>query len=420
MKGPALIATGCGTAIACVCAIGLAQIGRAAGGVWAIAAVLIAGGLCWALARVFGRLSAVLPSGAGLLAWLSKGLGRRAGLAIAVPYLLLTLFLVGVEATIVGVLVSRLLPFVPAPVGALGFLVGTWAFCRAGFQIGFRAQTIATVALVLGLAGLSVVSIAHAGSAGVLAARMLPPAPSVAGFAAAVGTALFLFMGFELVTAQAEHSDPKQIARGLTGTVGVLAGFYALVSAGFSCLAPGSDVGGLVPQLAIAEQSGSPWAVPAMVILCLLASFTSFNGALLALSRLVYALAAQGALPKRLAKLDPKTLVPRRILTGLLGLAIAFTAVVAIGDAREPAILAAAVAASALYAAAAWVREGAPFAEGGRGKAGRALSGVLIAVGLGALAGAGPARGATVALLGASVAAAVFVAARLTAQRRNA
>lgn len=420
MPTRALIATGCGTAIATVCAIGLVQIGHSAGGLWAIAAVLIAGGICWALARVFGRLSAVLPSGAGLLAWLSRGLGRRAGLVIAVPYLLLTLFLVGVEATIVGVLVAKLLPFVPAPVGALAFLVGTWAFCRAGFQVGVRAQAIATVALVVGLAGLSIVSIVHAGNAGLLAERMLPPLPSLGGFVAAVGTALFLFMGFELLTSHAEHSGPKQIARGLTGTVAVLAGFYALVSAGFSCLAPVAGADRLVPQLAIAEQAGSPWAVLAVVILCLLSSFTSFNGALLGLSRFVYVLAAQGALPKRLARLDPKTLVPRRILSVLLGLAIAATAIVAFGGALEPAILAAAVAASVLYAASAWVREGQPFAEAGRAKHGRWLSVVLLAVGAGVLVDAGPARGPTIALLGFAVAAAVFFAARITPTRRNA
>ena len=48
-----------------------------------------------------------------------------AGLALALPYLLLTLFLAGAEAIVVGVLLSRLLP-VPAILGAVFFLVGTW------------------------------------------------------------------------------------------------------------------------------------------------------------------------------------------------------------------------------------------------------------------------------------------------------
>jgi amino acid transporter len=211
MRARALVATGCGTAIACVCAIGLFQIEQTVGGLWSIAAVVIAGAICALLARVFSRLSTVIPSGAGLLAYLSRGLGRRAGLVVAIPYLLLTLFLVGVEATIVGTLLARVMPGLPPVVGSLGFLVGTWAFCRAGFQVGFKAQTIAAVALIAGLAGLAVFSIVEATGRGELTARMVTAVPSPAAFIAAIGTAVFLFMGFELVTSQAEHAAPRAI-----------------------------------------------------------------------------------------------------------------------------------------------------------------------------------------------------------------
>ncbi|MBS1153700.1 MAG: hypothetical protein H6Q89_5398 [Myxococcaceae bacterium] len=421
MKVRALIATGCGTAIACVCAIGLFQIEQSVGGLWAIAAVLIAGALCAALARVFSRLSTVVPSGAGLLAYLSRGLGRRAGLAIAIPYLLLTLFLVGVEATIVGTLLARVVPGLPAAAGALLFLVGTWACCRAGLQVGFKAQAVATVALVAGLSGLALFSIFQAGARGELAARLLTAAPSPGTFVAAIGTGVFLFMGFELVTSQAEHATPKAISRGLGGTVAVLALFYGLLSAGFSCLAhaPIDPASRLVPQLAIAEQTGSPAALWVMVALCLLASFTSFNGALLALSRFAYALASQGALPRAFARLDPKTLVPREVLALLLALAIGFTAIVMVGGALEPAILAAAVAASLLYAAAAWVREGTGFAEAGRvALPGRALAVGLVGIGIGVIVDAGPARLGTVLLLVLAFGLAVVLASRVGQRSR--
>ena len=421
MNVRALIATGCGTAIACVCAIGLFQIERTVGGLWAIEAVLIAGAICATLAGVFSRLSTVIPSGAGLIAYLSKGLGRRAGLTIAIPYLLLTLFLVGVEATIVGTLLARVVPGMPAVVGSLVFLVGTWAFCRAGFQVGFMAQAFATFALVVGLGGLAVFSIFQAGQRGELAARMLTSAPSVPAFVAAIGTGIFLFMGFELVTSQAEHATSKAISRGLSGSVVVLTVFYALLSAGFSCLAqaPTDAASRLVPQLAIAEQTGSPIALWIMVVLCLLASFTSFNGALLALARFAYALASQGALPRAFARLDPKTLVPREVLALLLALAIGFTVIVTVGGALEPAILAAAAAASVLYAAAAWVRERGAFAQKGRSPVlGRALAVGLVAVGVGVIVDAGQARIGALVLLGVAFAAAAVIASQVGSKRR--
>jgi len=379
-KPGTLMATGCGTAIATVCAFGLVQMQRTAPGIWSATAVLAAGAICLALSRVFGRLSSVVPSGAGLLAYVSRGLGRRAGIVIAVPYLLLTLFLVGVEATIAGALIHRLAPAVPAAAGALVFLAGTWAICRAGVQVGFRAQLAATAALVALLAGVSVWAVLHTHGAALAA-----PAPTAAGFATATGQALFLFMGFELLTAQAEHAEPRALAKGLTGSVVLLAGFYAVVALGVASLPPGD------PLELLAHAEGP--LLPLGVLICLLASFTSFNGALLGLSRFTAALAAQGALPRSLGRVAPPRLVPTNALNALLVLAVAATALVHWGRALEPAILAAAVAASLLYAGAAWVREGAPFAERhrplARRVAGRALAVGLAALAAGVLAGAG-------------------------------
>jgi len=421
MSGPgtlALVGAGCGTAIASVCAIGMLQIEQLLGGLWSVAAVLLAAALCGLLARAFARLSAVVPSGAGLLAFLSRGLGRQSGLVIAAPYFLLTLILVGAEATIVGTLLARVLP-VPVAAGALLFLVGTWALCRAGVQIGYRAQAAATAGLVLCMAWLSMLAITGAADRGSLASALIPHAPSAVHFMAGTGEALFLFMGFELITSHAEIArSPRAIGRSLPISVGVLAAFYSLVSLGFSCLDAKAAAAGyrFVPQLAIAEQARSPVAVALMIVLSLLASFTCFNGALLALSRFACALAAQGTLPRRFGRLDPRTMVPRKALSVLLAVAIGATALVGFGGALEPAILAAAIAASLVYGCAAWVRERPPFAEEERGRGirlvGRALALGLFALGVAVAVDAGGARAGTLLLVGAAYGGALLLARR--------
>ena len=114
-----LVATGCGTAIACVCALGLGEIQRRLGGLWSVLAVAVAAMLCAALARALGRLTTVVPSGAGLLAFLSRGLGRRWALVLMLPYVALVLALVAVEARIVGAVSARLFAIPPA-VGSAG------------------------------------------------------------------------------------------------------------------------------------------------------------------------------------------------------------------------------------------------------------------------------------------------------------
>ena len=414
----ALLATGCGTAIASVCALGVFQIERLLGGVWSAVAVFVAGLCCFGLARACARLTTVVPSGAGLLAFLSRGLGRPAGLALALPYLLLTLFLAGAEAIVVGAILSRLLP-VPPVLGAFFFLIGTWVVCRSGLRIGFRAQAFATWALIGSLVVLSLLSVAGAMERGQLSDRLLPPLPNAWHFVAGVGQALFLFMGFELITSQAEIVDnPRFLRRALAGSVFVLGAFYAVVSLGFSCVAtlPNGD-GEVLPQLALAGQAGGWLAMLLVAGLSLLASFTSFNGALLTLSRLTAALAAQGVLPRRFSIIAPRSLVPRSALFLLLALALVAAVLVSFGDMLRPSIFAAAVAAAVVYSGLCWVREFTPFAEAGRSAwkrcLGFALAAALSGLAIGVLLDAGPALAGTASILVTVFAISLLASARL-------
>jgi amino acid transporter len=392
----ALVATGSGTAIACVCALGLVEIERKLGGLWSLAAVAAAALLCGALARVLGRLAHVVPSGVGLLAFLSRGLGRRRALALMLPYLLLVLALVAIEARIVGAVIARVVPL-PPTAGAITFLVATWAVARRGLRPGLRAQMWTSYLLIAGFALLAVIAVLHASAEPGFVARLLPPAPAALVFIGGVGQALFLFMGFELVTTQIEVvRAPNAIASALVTSVWVLALFYGLLALGVSALAPAAHGSWLVPQLSLLPAAAGPIGAAGLGLLCLLASFSSWNGAMLTLSRLVYALAAQGLLPRSLAHVDARRMVPGRALAALLAVSILLTLALD-GRALVSAVLAGAAAAAALvWAAAVVVRERPPFAEPGRAPHRRplalALAALFVAFGLGALAQALPER----------------------------
>jgi len=392
-----LVATGCGTAIACVCALGLGEIERRLGGVWSVVAVGVAALLCAALARALGRLTAVVPSGAGLLAFLSRGLGRRWALVLMLPYVALVLALVAVEARIVGAVNARLFAIPPA-VGALAFVVFTWAVARSGVRPGLRAQAAATGALVIGFSALAVGAVVAAARRPDFAAHLLPAPPSLMAMLGGVGQALFLFMGFELVTNQVELvRAPGPIASALSRSVRLL---------GFSTLAPeagGSGLAGdgwLTPQLGLGSASGNPLGAAAIGILCLLASFTSFNGALLTLSRLVYALASQGMLPRRLARMDARRMVPPNALAALLAAVVALTFLLSTHALINAVLAGSAAAAGLVWAAAVAVRERPPFVEPGRPRrrqiAAFALAVLFLVFGVSALAegvvGTSPAR----------------------------
>jgi amino acid transporter len=390
-----LVATGCGTAIACVCALGLGEIERRLGGLWSVLAVLGAALLCAALARALARLTTVVPSGAGLMAFLSRGLGRRWGLLLMLPYVALVIALVAVEARIVGAVSARLLS-VPPALGAVAFLVWTWAVARSGVRFSLRAQAVATAVLVIGFVLLAIAGVIGAAGRPDFFAHLLPPRPSALALLGGIGQALFLFMGFELVTNQVELvRAPGVIGSALSRSVQLLTVFYAVVALGFSTIAHAPQAGlaadgdWLTPQLGLGAAALSPLAAAAIGILCIVASFTSFNGALLTLSRLVYALASQGLLPRRLARMDSKRMVPPDALAALLAASLALTFLLSSRALINAVLAGSAAAAGLVWAAAVAVRERPPFVEPGRPRrhlvAALALSSLFVVFGAGAL-----------------------------------
>ncbi|MEY4578297.1 MAG: hypothetical protein RL701_3000 [Pseudomonadota bacterium] len=426
----ALVAAGRGTAVASVCAIGLFQVERSLGGVWSAAAIVLAAVGCGALARVLGRLATLVPSEAGVLAYLSRGFGRRTGVLIAVPYLLLSLFLLGVEALIVGVLCARLAAL-PSWLGAVGFLLGMWSLSKLGVRVSHRLQALASWSLLCSLSIGAISALVRAGQHGELALRLLPAVPTASAFVAGVGRALFLFMGFELVTSHADSArTPRSVRRTLTIRVWALGIFYALVALGFACIPSAADpvqnALRYAPQLALAEHALGPSGEWLMIAVTILASFASWHGALRALSRFTTAVAAQGLLPRRFAELDARTQLPHAALDALLGIGLLAAALVAWFDALEATILAAAAAAALVYATLFWVRERVPFAELDRTRARKrvgyatGLSAAALAVAV--VADAGQARAAMLTLLvaagGLAWLAARRVAARAPARRR--
>jgi amino acid transporter len=212
-----------------------------------------------------------------------------------------------------------------------------------------------------------------------------------------IGQALFLFKGFELVTNQVELvRTPGAIGSALSRSVRLLTVFYALMALAFSTIvlppSPprlGADGDWLTPQLGLGSATGSPIGAAAIGLLCMLASFTSFNGALLTLSRLVYALAAQGILPRRLARMDPKRMVPPDALAALLAAAVALTFLISTRGLINAVLAGSAAAAGLVWAAAIAVRERPPFVEPGRPRryrvAALAVASLFIVFGCGAL-----------------------------------
>jgi amino acid transporter len=421
-----LLALGTGTSIACVCMLGVAMIRATAPGLWSVVVVAAAYAVCRCLAGVLAHLVKTVPSGAGMFAFVARAWGPVAGVAAIAPYAILMVVLGGLEALVAGHLLKRWLPM-PASFTAVVLLASSYVVCVTGVRLSSRVQAVATWLLVAGIA----IATGHllVDSAGTVAwvDRLLVPPPSPAAFASAVGQAIFLFMGFELLCTQIESSDVPTVSWALRRTVLVLAilyGFVLLAVSGHAVsMSSGPGIAGLLPEFTGASGDAASLV---MLVVCLLASMTSLNGAFMGVSRLIATMARQRVLPPALGIIHVPALVPRRALTVLLALcAVAAVAIDCFGSHRV-VIHAASISAATLYALALLVRGRPPFALTNAPRAAgaafmeKALAGVLLAIAAGVLVEAGDSIWAVSTLLAMTLGAGLLAALRLRRGSRRA
>ncbi len=417
-----LLALGTGTSIACVCILGVVMIRTTVPGLWSLGAIAAAYLVCRYLAGVFGHLVKTVPSGAGMFAFVARTWGPAAGMFVIAPYLILMIVLAAVEALVVGHLLQPWL-LLPSAAAACLFLVLSWLICIAGVRLSFRVQSLATWLLVAGVIVSGAWMLIHAAGVAGLSDRLLTSPPSPARFASAVGQAVFLFMGFELLCTQIEASDVQKISWALKSTVLLLAGLYGFVLLALSAASPssnsGTGIGALFPQVDLAGDATDRPVLAVAIPLCLLASVTSLNGAFMGLSRLIAVMGSQRVLPPMLATIHAPSLIPRRALTLLL--AASLVGVVAIDHfgSYRAVIYAAAVSAATLYALALLIRDRPPFRAANAPRvlgtviADKLLVALLVAVAFGVLLDAGESVAAVTILLGIAYGAGLLAALRI-------
>ena len=346
---PSLVAASLGPAapiayLVCAAAMGLIVLCMADAG----RRVPLTGGPYAYVGSAFGPYAGFVS---GVLLWM---LGSFAGAAV-------TTVLAGSIGLLVPGLSGRMAPV--TMVAALLF----WTLVNIrGVSLGARLNTTVTVAKLLPLLLLVVAGpfFVHAAN---LQWTSAPPAATVARTSLIL---IFAFAGIECALVpsgevrNSQRSVPRAIAIAMLG-VTVLYITLQIVAQGIlgnqlasATVAPLADAAGL---------SLGSWAQSLLLAGAAISMFGNLGGMVLAMPRMVYAMALDGALPRGLAAVHPRYLTPHRaiVLQSLITLALA-----ASGTFERLAVLAN-VSALALYfgcALAAWqLRRLDPAAAAARG-----------------------------------------------------
>lgn len=274
------------------------------------------------------QLAAIYPESGGTYVYGTKRLGALWGFMAGWG------FVVGKLASCAAMAMT--FAMYAAPSLARPLAAGAIVAMTAINYLGVRKTALATrviVVVVLASLATTIVAIWAGGSADI--ARVWPADTSAYGVLQAAGFLFFAFAGYaRIATLGEEVIDPaRTIQRAIPIALGITLVVYAAVAISVLAGAEATSVAASSAPLATAVEAGALAALsPVVRVGAAVASLGTLLSLVVGVSRTMFAMAAQRALPTYLAAVHPRYEVPHRaeIVVG----AIAAT-VVAIADIRE-------------------------------------------------------------------------------------
>ena len=275
-----------------------AEAGR---GLWL--AFLLGAAIALLTGLSYAELAAMFPKAGAEYTYAAEAFPRRPWLASSTGYVLLGAGL-ATAATVAAAFGGYLGVFLdwPSWVGAIAVLVAAGAVALAGIRESAWANAAMTALEVGGLLLVVWLAFRHADVAG--AVGFAPPA----GLAAAGALVFFAYLGFEDLANLAEEArEPeRRVPQAILLSVAISALLYALVGAAAIALAGADRLAGSDSPLAEAAAEAGPGYGGALAAIALAATANTVLITLVALSRMLLAMARGGHAPKPMRAVMPR------------------------------------------------------------------------------------------------------------------
>jgi amino acid transporter len=302
------------------------------------ALAFVAGGLVMTLVGLaYAELVSAMPKAGGEHNYALRALGSRPAFVTSWAIVLGYVSVVAFEAVALPQTVLYLAPDMLA--GRLWSVAGydvyaTWVLVgiagavliTAVNYIGIRpASVVQTIAVAfLLVVGLALLTGAFVGGE----AGHFEPwfTGGLAGFVGVLVATPFLFVGFDVIPQSAEEINlpQRQVGKLLVLSVLMATAFYIVVVVSVASALPHSELA--AAELATADGMAALWNSPTMGTLLILGGIagilTSWNGFMIGASRLLYAMAESGMLPRWFAYLHPRYRTPTHALLVIGGLSV--------------------------------------------------------------------------------------------------
>lgn len=278
---------------------------------WALVGIAVAGAFCAAIALSIGELASLWPSAPAIRTYFKMAFNDRTSLIFVYLYLAFIILIAGVESYMFALVVKAMFPAMPALATVTLLLAAVVGANIMGADLPRQMQVVTTFGCVAMVVGVGAVGVFAGGPVGNSAA-----APSFDGLAelpAAVGLAIFLFIGFEWITPVGLRpaSYERQIPYAMLGSVLILVVTYMAFAAGLGFVLTRADVAvAPTPQVPYLLALFGPKGVWIAGVLSLTAIFSTFNAGLMGGARLLQAMARESTLPKSVGSVHLRTGAP--------------------------------------------------------------------------------------------------------------
>ncbi len=277
--------------------------------------VLLVTPLLWSLptALMIGELASAIPAEGGFYVWVRQAMGRFWGFQEAWLSLVASIFDMAIYPTLFVAYLVRLFPWFD--VGHRGLLVGLAVVVAcallnlAGIQVVALTSVWLFVLLSAPFVAITALALFKPGG---LAGAVTHPTTSHIDIVGAVLVAMWNYMGWDNAsTIAGEVQQPQRTyPRAMLAAVALVALSYIVPVSAMSLtkLSPSAwDTGSWAD---IAGLLGGPVLRVALVAGGMMSAFGMFNALVLSYSRLPYAMALDGMLPRAFARLTSHTRVP--------------------------------------------------------------------------------------------------------------
>lgn len=296
-----------------------------------VLAVTSAAILCGLVALAAGEMAKTYPSGAGIRTFSRQAFGETVSLFVTFTYLSVLFLVAGLESYLLSALLQITFPGVPAFLWLVVLFVGVMALNIRGVKLSAPVQIIATLILVIGMLFFGALGWWQPQRLNFVDAFYSSSVVSLP-LLASIGTAVFLFVGFEWIAPLGINraAYQRKIPYAMCASIVVNCLAYLVFILGFAVLVPRGDVadGSLAHLLYFVEMVGPNGALIALGF-SVIAIFTTFNAGIMGGAQILYVLAREHRLPKVLTGINGRWGTPANAILAL-GFVAGLCAVIAI------------------------------------------------------------------------------------------